>query len=104
MKIDIFSKHIELNAALRGFIESKIGALEKYLPTEQPAVRVEISKPSSHHRSGEIFYAEGNLKLGRNLLRAEAQDADLHAAITVVRDELQAQIKKFKDKKLAARR
>lgn len=104
MKIDIFAKQIELNGALEEFIQEKIGSLDKYVGDENPSVRVEISRPSKHHRSGDIFYAEANLKMGGQLIRATAQHADLHTAITEVRDELQAQIKKLKDKKLSARR
>ena len=104
MTINIFANHIELNQALRDFIEEKIGVLEKYLGGGISEIRVEISRPSKHHRSGDIFYAEANLKLGGTLLRATAEHADLHSAITEVKDELQTQIKKFKDKKLSARR
>ncbi len=100
MKIDIFANHIELTPAIKDFIEKKIGSLSKYTGgVEKSNARVEISLPSRHHHSGEIFYAEGNLNFGGTLLRAETENKDLYAAITVVRDELQEQITKFKEKK-----
>jgi len=55
--------------------------------------------PSKHHRSGRIYYAEVNLKIGGKLLRATCQHEDLRNAIVDVKNELQKQIKKFKDKK-----
>ena len=102
--INIFANQIELNAPLREFIEEKIGSLSKHLGVALPEIRVEISRPSKHHRSGNVFYAEANMSLDGTLLRATAEDADLHTAITAVRDELQTQIKKLKDKKISARR
>ena len=68
MKIDITTKNITLDEALEVFIEDKIGSLEKYLKGSN--ARVEIGKPSKHHKSGPIFYAEVNLASKGNLLRA----------------------------------
>jgi len=99
MTIDIATKNITLDEPLRVFIEDKIGGLEKYLKNAPASARVEIGKPSKHHRSGEVFYAEVNLKMGGNLLRSEAQRDDLYATIVEAKDELQTQIKKFKDKR-----
>ena len=102
---------------MKVFVEDKIGGLEKFFPPEAPRpplagdpplegkyskdpieVRVEIGKPSKHHRSGKVFYAEANLKMGGKLLRATCQHEDLRNAIVEVKDELQRQIKKFKGK------
>jgi len=104
MGIDIFSKNIELNDPLRVFIEEKIGTLMKYLKGDGIGIRVEVSRPSKHHRSGDVFYAEANIKMGGKLIRATAENRDLHTAVTEVRDELQIQLKKLKDKKLSSRR
>ncbi|OGN27695.1 MAG: ribosomal subunit interface protein [Candidatus Yanofskybacteria bacterium RIFCSPLOWO2_01_FULL_49_17] len=98
IKIDIFSKNIELNPALREFIEEKLGSLDRYIPGLAD-IRVEIARPSKHHRSGHVFYAEANVKLGGKVLRAQAHHLDLHSAIIDVRDELKELIKKFKEKR-----
>lgn len=99
MKIDIFANHIELTPAIKDFIEKKIGSLSKYTGgVEKSNARVEVSLPSRHHHSGEIFYAEINLNFGGTLLRAEAENKDLYAAITEVRDDVQEQIKQHKEK------
>jgi len=113
MKILISTKNISLDDALDVFIQDKIGGLEKFLkdPTETrlrtgPSrrndlieARVEIGKPSKHHRSGRVYYAEVNLKMGGKLLRATCQHEDLRNAIVDVKDELQRQMKKFKEKR-----
>ena len=97
MRIDITTKNITLDNPLRIFIEQKVGGLERLIAGSVQA-RVEIGKPSRHHRSGPIFYAEINMKVGGKLLRAEATHKDLRTAIDEARDELQIQIKKFKEK------
>jgi len=95
------TKNISLDDALDVFVKQKIGGLEKFIkdPNDLVEVRVEIGKPSKHHRSGRIFYAEVNLKMGGKLLRATCQHEDLRNAIVDVRNELQKQISKFKEKK-----
>ena len=100
MQIDIHAKNIELNPPLRVFIEEKIGDLEHLIGRSGPAhAKVEVGIPSHHHASGSIFYAEVNLTIaGSHLLRAQATNYDLHAAIVDARDELKVQIKKFKDR------
>jgi ribosomal subunit interface protein len=99
MKIDIVTKNITLDAPLQVFIDQKIGGLEKFIQNGPSSIRVEIGKPSRHHRTGPVFYAEVNLTVGGKLLRAEATDKDLRTAIDKSRDELHLQIKKFKEKK-----
>ncbi len=98
MRIDISTKNITLNSALEDFVADKIGGLEHLIGNADGEVRVEIGKPSKHHRSGDIFSAEVNLKLGGKLLRATSSHEDLHSAIVSVKDDLQIQIKKFKEK------
>lgn len=99
MKIDITFKNITHDEPLKVFVEDKIGGLEKFLGQGPIEAKVEIGLPSKHHRSGRIFYAEVNLKIGGRLLRATCQHEDLRDAIVDVKDELQIQISKFKDRK-----
>ncbi len=99
MTITISTKNITLDEPLRIFIEEKIGTLDHLIGNSDGQARVEIGKPSEHHRSGDIFSAEVNLSLGGKLLRATCTHEDLRNAITDVKDELQVQIKKFKEKR-----
>lgn len=99
MKIDILYKNITPDDPLVVFVNEKIGSLDKLLGDGPISAKVEIGLPSKHHRSGKIFYAEVNLKVGGKLFRATCQHEDLRNAIVDVKDELQSQIKKFKDKK-----
>lgn len=98
MKIIISYKNILPEEALEVFVNDKIRNLQKFINDDNVVVRVEIGKPSRHHRSGMIFYAEANLKIGSKLLRAQATHLDLRTAIVEIKNDLQTQIKKFKEK------
>lgn len=90
---------MELDEPLKVFVNDKIGSLDKVIGNDKSVARVEIGLPSKHHRSGRIYYAEVNLKMGSNLLRATCQHEDMRNAIVDAKNEMQREIKKFKDKK-----
>ncbi|MFA5188960.1 MAG: ribosome-associated translation inhibitor RaiA [Patescibacteria group bacterium] len=98
MQIDIKGTNMELTQAIKAYIDEKIGGLEKFFDQILEA-RVEVGLTTKHHQKGNIFRAEVNLEVPRkHILRAEAEKEDLYMAINQVKDELQAQIKKYKEK------
>ncbi len=99
MTITISTKNISLDEPLENFVREKIGGLDKLIGNDKSEARVEIGKPSRHHRSGRVFRAEANIRMGGILLRASCEHEDLRNAIVDVQDELQEQIRKFKEKR-----
>lgn len=99
MKTIVSTKNISLDRPLEIFIDEKMGSLEKFVNDDNAVVRLEVGIPSRRHRSGPVFRAEANLKLGKELLRSESTNVDLRTAIVEVKDELQILIKKFKGKR-----
>jgi putative sigma-54 modulation protein len=107
VKIIIYGKNLDLTPSIRTFAERKVGSISKFLkPTESnlAEARVEIGRPSRHHRSGLVYYGEINLKIGGRLFRAVAEHLDLRVAIDLVRDEIERQIKGYKGKNRQVRR
>lgn len=107
MKLIIYGKNLDLTPSIKAFVEEKIGSASKFLkPAESnlAEARVEIGKPSRHHQSGFVYYAEVNLKIGSRLFRAVAEHLDLRTAIDFVRDEIGRQIKEYKERSREARR
>jgi len=110
MKINIKATNLKITLSLKNYIEEKIGSLEKIIPrlkindfpggTGKPAFEawVEIEKTTSHHHKGEIFRAECQIRLPGRSLRAESEKEELHLAIDEVKDELQGEIKKYREK------
>ena len=107
MKIILHGKNIELTPPLKEFVDEKVGSLDKYFKGgagSAVSARVEVGRDSRHHRTGPVYYAEINLKLGKNLLRAAAEHLDVRTALDQARDEMQSQIVKFKTRSVMARR
>lgn len=110
MKINIKATNLKLTPSLKNYIEEKIGSLEKIIPrfkvsdfsggTGKPTFEawVEIEKTTSHHHKGEIFRTECQIRLPGRSLRAESEKEELHLAIDEVKDELQGEIKKYREK------
>ena len=113
VKIIIKATNLELNQELRDYIEEKIGGLEKFAKVFQnenyyngffakgkPRVEVwvEIEKTTRHHQKGDIFRAEAQMRFPGKSLRAESKRDDLKLAITEIKDELQRELKQYKEK------
>ncbi|MBZ9569452.1 ribosome-associated translation inhibitor RaiA [Patescibacteria group bacterium] len=113
MKIVIKTKNVELTQALKKYIQEKFNSLEKFLQIFQeekyfnhffgkgkPRVElwVEIGKETLHHQKGPFFWAECQMRFPGKSLRATARLKDLKLAIVEVKDELQRQLKKYKEK------
>ena len=84
MKIMIRGMNIDLTPSVKEYVEEKIGSITHMLDKKHEALaeaRVEVGKPSAHHHSGKIYYAEVNLKIGGELYRATSNHDDLHAAV-----------------------
>ena len=102
MKIDIKGKNMDLDEPLKVFVHDKIGGLEQYMEKMgELYAAVEIGKTSHHHHKGPFFYAEANISVGRgnDPFRAVEKHEDLRAAIVAVSNELQRQVRRFKEKR-----
>ena len=100
MHIDIQSKDLELTEPLKEYVEKKIGSLDRYLKRFDQDVllaEVELARTTQHHKQGDVFYAEVNLKVPGKLLRATHKDDDIRKSIDKVKDILQREIRKYKD-------
>ena len=92
---------IELTPTIKQHIESKCEALKRFMDSRHETLaelRIEVGKPSQHHRAGKVFMAEANLKIGKEFFRSTATHEDLHAAINEMKDELERQLRKYKTK------
>jgi ribosomal subunit interface protein len=113
MKIVIKTKNIKLTQSLRDFIQEKFDSLEKFLKIFQdekyyngffgkgkPRVEawVEVERESLHHKKGEVFRAECQLRFPGKSIRSEAISKNLRQAINKVKDELQREFKQYKEK------
>jgi len=103
MIINIKTTNLKLTPAIESYINQKIERdLSKFIKRldEKGAAElfVEIARTTRHHRQGDIFRAEANLRLPGKVLRAEAEEWDIRVVIDQVKDKLQREIKKYKER------
>ncbi len=115
MNINIKTKNIVLNDALKFWVEEKVGELGRVLGKfkkndefeggkDKIEIEVEIGKVTKSRRKGEIFRAELQLYLPKKRLRVVSRNVDLRTAIVEARNELNREIRRYKGKRLARAR
>lgn len=107
MKINLKYTNLDSSELLREQIEAKFGKLEKLLKkieqSQELLIRFEIARTTKHHKKGDVYRAEANLDIGKNVLRAESEGSDIRATINEVYHELESEVIKFKDKQKPTR-
>mgnify|MGYP001070256468 CR=1 FL=1 len=99
MTINLRATNLELTAAITEYVQTKVDMLEKYLGDIQVInCDFEVEKAVGGQNKGEIFRAEINLQIPRELLRVEKTESDLHKAIDKVKDHVEAMIISYKEK------
>lgn len=106
MKININTKNLTLTTAIEEYIYNKIGSLDKFILSilREKSVSqawVEISKTTQHHKKGDYFETDVNLKIAGKDFRAESRSFDIRISIDEVRNELQDQLKSYRGKKFS---
>ena len=91
MKMNIRGSKVKITPAINDYIENKIGKLDKYL--ENPA---EITAHVAVRVKGKDQTVEVTIPMKKLILRAEDTHDDLYAAIDLVSEKLERQIRKNK--------
>lgn len=91
MKINIHGSKVEVTDAIRAHIEEKIGRLDRYL--ENPD---DVTATVAIRVKGKDQTVEVTIPVKKFILRGEESHNDLYAAIDIVSDKLERQIRKNK--------
>jgi ribosomal subunit interface protein len=94
MIYNVRGENIEVTPALREYVEKKIGKLERYFDYTED-VHVHVNLKVYNDKQGKI---EVTIPMPHLLLRAEERHDDMYAAIDLVADKLERQIRKHKTK------
>ncbi len=92
MKFNIHGKNIDVTDSIRDYVESKIGRLSKYFKESDLTASVTVRV------RGRDQIVEVTIPTDRVTLRAEDTHSDLYAAIDLVTEKLERQIRKNKSK------
>lgn len=91
MQLNVTGHHVEITAPLRDYVTGKMEKLERYFD-HVTNVHVVLSVEKLRQK------AEATIHITGNDLYADAEDADMYAAIDALVDKLDRQIKKHKEK------
>ncbi len=104
LKLNIKATNFKLEPVVYDYIEEKIGNLDRFIENVDYSVVqgwVEVGLTTKHHQSGDIYRAEVQIRLPGRSVRSEAIAKDIFLAIDAVKDELQGELKKSKEKEAA---
>ncbi len=93
MNFNIRGENIEVTPAIRNYVEKKVGKLERYFD-EAPTSPVHVNLQVINNKQ----IIEVTIPMPQLLLRAEETNSDMYAAIDLVVEKLESQIRKHKTK------
>lgn len=91
MKYNIRGNKIDVTEAINDYLESKLSKVEKYFDDDVEAKAIISAK-------GREQKVEVTIWSGKYNVRAEETNEDLYAAVDLVVDKLERQLKRYKDK------
>lgn len=109
MRVVLKQKNLALTPAIREYVEKKLvspmrRAVGSTAADKLVILEIEIARTTTHHRKGLVYYAEANMSWGKTLIRVEAEDQDIYAAIDALKDELEERMKSLKEKSVSVNR
>lgn len=94
MNYNIRGENIEVTPAIREYVEKKVAKLERYF-TESPNANVNVNLKVYQDKKSKV---EITIPMKDLVLRAEELHEDMYAAIDLITDKLERQIRKHKTK------
>lgn len=91
MKLNIRGKNIQLTPAIKAYIEEKIGKIDKYFENSDELSATVVVRIRDIDRIVEV-----TIPVKKLILRAEVSNKDLYAAVDLVVEKLERQIRKNK--------
>ncbi|WP_019243073.1 MULTISPECIES: ribosome hibernation-promoting factor, HPF/YfiA family [Bacillus] len=94
MDYNIRGENIEVTPALREYVEKKVGKLERYF-NNTPNANAYVNLKVYNDKTCKV---EITVPMTNLVLRAEERNTDMYAAIDMITDKLERQIRKHKTK------
>ena len=97
MQIIVSGQHLHMTDALKAYAEKKIGKLDHYFHEAMETGKVEMV----HHNTkspDKNCEAKVQVRMHGAILSAREEHADMYAAIDLLFEKLEKQLKKYKDK------
>jgi putative sigma-54 modulation protein len=99
MNTNIKATNIELTEAISDYVNKRVASLEKFSRGAEMSSYVEVGKTTNHHKQGDVFKAEFDIKIAGTQFFAMSEQSDLYAAIDDAKEEIVRKITHSKDRK-----
>lgn len=90
---------MEMTDAIRDYVTKRVESLEKFIKDDSATVYVEVGKTTHHHKNGDFFKAEFDIRSSGQKFFASSEKEDLYSAIDDAKEEVQRTMTYQKDKK-----
>ena len=100
MKLIVKTKNLELDSFLDNLIKKRMATANKIVNAFQESAElfIEVERTTKHHKRGDVFSAEAIINLPGRKLVARAHGENLGKVVTVIKEELLREIRKYKTK------
>lgn len=102
VKIDIFTKNLELTDRLNDYVVKKVEKLEKFLD-EVDECRVDLSHTKTARNASDRHVAQLTLRGKGFILRSEERSDSIFSAVDAALDKMRRQIRRYKGKRARGR-
>ena len=102
VKIDIFTKNLELTDRLNDYVVKKVEKLEKYLD-EVDECRIDLSHAKTARNASDRYVSQLTLRGKGFILRSEERSDSIFSAVDAALDKMRRQIRRYKGKRSRGR-
>ncbi len=99
MNINIKATNMELTDAISDYVHKRIEPVEKLLKNDAVVVNVEVGKTTNHHKGGDVYKAEIDVRGAGATFFVQSETDDLYTAIDDAKEELVRELTSNKDRK-----
>ena len=97
METRIKTTDYQLVPEAEAYLQDRLAMIEKLLDSSDTATRIDVELGrSTGHKSGDVYFAEINLLVDGNSMRATVHAENINAAIDEAKDEILIQLRKHK--------
>ncbi|MBI2624508.1 ribosome-associated translation inhibitor RaiA [Candidatus Parcubacteria bacterium] len=103
MRFQLKATNLELTDSISAHVAERMDSLERILSRwgDEAEAYVEIGRTTRHHRQGEVYKAEMNLRFPGGMVRVVREEVDIYTAIDRMRDEVLQELAQYKGKRRA---
>ncbi len=100
MKIEIYTKDVELTSKLKEYIEKKVSSFDKILGKSDDERKCDfrLGKNTNAHIHGKIFFADVRVETPQKAYGAKIKGSTEYEVVDKIKDEILKKIRRHKDK------